>query len=231
MEKAPISLDGLMKQPANMQTICTACSAFNWLKLKGAPIKQEVGQAMIELVTSRKLALRPDDFRNFASQYGYKVNFYHPNEEHQTVEEMFGDLDKLLDQSPLLHAISTHLSKKPEGAKALTSAQDLVDFEKGKLLLHEVVMVKESDEKIMIIDPYAPQSPEEFNIKNDGEKLRLLSWVMSPYYHYKVEELGQVVNKENILKFAQMELPDLEVVKKMGANLFGMVQAHIKWLT
>ncbi|KKQ23442.1 MAG: hypothetical protein US40_C0015G0025 [Candidatus Roizmanbacteria bacterium GW2011_GWC2_37_13] len=178
MEKRPFSLEGLLQQQANIQVTCSACSAFNWLKLAGATILDRVGTELVSQVITTKTPLQETDLQKLAGDHGFQVSNYFPFENHITVKDMVNDVSLLLDQSPLLLNISTHFSKKPRNIQATFSAEDMIDSE-GKIITHAVVAVKKSDDKILIIDPYDPLNPEEFDISKQEEEIRFISWIFS----------------------------------------------------
>lgn len=219
-------LKDLWTQPSHIQVTCSAYSAFNWLKLIGAPIDLKTGERLINKVLTTKTPIEESDLQELALKYGYKMKTHFPNEKHVYVDDMTGEIVSILEQSPILQNISTHFSKKNRSIAPSINASHMKDS-KGKLITHAVVIIKEPPSQILIFDPYKPFRPEIFDISDKQERLTFLSWVFRSYYQYR---LGDKSGKNVILSLAQQELSQPEVVEKNQINMFGFLQAKIRYL-
>ncbi|QQG44592.1 MAG: hypothetical protein HYW86_01625 [Candidatus Roizmanbacteria bacterium] len=197
----------LYQQPSDIQATCTPCAVLNASQLLGVDIPENEANDFIQNALDKFMQtdkeLNEEEIKAFINRYGLKdvklLPF--PEEAMVNVQGMLNYYIQSLREGPILLDISTVLSKRDR------EIQPIVRFKRDIHVLHRVVAVLEGN-NLSIIDSYAPQQPEIFHLTDNQEKLRLTSWLISPWSQMMITGEGKPISSENVLQYAFSILKD-----------------------
>ncbi len=149
---------------------CTAHAFINALRLNGTPMSTQEEDALIQKTHERNLESgeRASITQQMSVPYEQLSDAMF---EVQTPDEAIGLLESKLAESPVVFPISRFLAKRPEA------------YRESKDNFHAVTAHMKQG-KIEVIDPYAPDAPEEFDIQLTHDRQKLLGWFISPYVQH-----------------------------------------------
>ncbi len=197
-EFTPIGFGLTEQQSDSSDKACTAYSLVNLLKLLGESVSQEQVSGLKEkAVAQEPTGLNPTQIAEFLSDFGYKYK-YLGHELAETATDKAGFLEEFLKrvkEKPLSFTISSALTLRKDPTSR-SGAQDI-----GSRGIGHQVVANYENERVRIIDPYAPNSGLfSFQQNNPDSMSNLLAVVTSSASQYYLGQDSKPITRESVFE-------------------------------